>query len=222
MTRIHRIARKLGFTLVELIVAIAVLGTLLAIGAPLILKTLHTAKMTSAAFDCNSLLRRAKSQAIKKNSPAVVRYDPLTESNPADSDVKDGRLVAFIDVHGLDPDNDPPDSVFNPVDDGRPFTETDHEIWGCYLPPDVTWGGPEEDPDMLVGFTTVGKENVAIIDPDGSVRDIGAFRFGDTRDNHLAIQMAPAATARITLLKWDREDDTWKEQEEEGKKWTWY
>ena len=68
------------------------------------MKTIHTAKVSSAGFDCNTLVRRAKSEAIKKNSPVVVRYDPLTDPDPLDG-FESGKLVAFVDVHGPDPDD---------------------------------------------------------------------------------------------------------------------
>ena len=63
---------------------------------------------------------------------------------------------------------------------------------------------------------------MAIFESDGSIRNIGAFRFGDTRGNYLQIEIAPTATARVTLKKWDETTDKWKEQEEEGEKWIWY
>ena len=60
------------------------------------------------------------------------------------------------------------------------------------------------------------------VEPQGSIQDIGTFRFGDERGNYLAIQIAPAATARVTLLKWDDDTNTWRKQGEEGKKWVWF
>lgn len=223
--KIHRkLPSAAGFTLIELLVALMILGVLLAFGVPLVLKTVHTAKMSSAGFDCNSLVRRAKSEAIRKNSPVVLRYDPLTDPDPLDG-IENGKLVAFVDVHGPEPDNvppDPPDGVFNPRNDGRPFTETDHELNRCSLPGGVGWGGPDAAPSMIEGFTLVGTESVAIFLPDGSIQNIGAYRFGDERGNYLQIEVAPSATARVTLKKWDETGDQWREQEENGQKWTWY
>jgi prepilin-type N-terminal cleavage/methylation domain-containing protein len=204
-----RIGRAPGFTVVEMIVAVAILGALAAFGMPIVMRTLHTAKMSTVGYDCNVLVRRAKSEAIKKNSPVVVRYDSALEV-----------LTAFVDVHGATV-ADPPDYAFVP-DAGVAPTATDHEVSQCALPSAVTWGGPSDDPAISVGFTTVGTENVAILEPDGTVQDIGTFRFGDSRGNYLAIQIAPAATARVTLLKWDEEDAKWREQGEEGKRWVWF
>lgn len=224
MSETRRLGPARGFTLVEMLVAVVILGVLVTFGVPIALKTLRTAKLSTAGFDCNSLVRRAKSEAIKKNAPVVVRYDPLTDPDPLDGK-ETGKFIAFIDVHGPDPDNDPPDppdGIFNPKNDGRPFTETDHELSRCSLPEGVSWGGPPEHPNMIAGFTDLGTEYVAILEPDGSIRDIGAYRFGDERGNFLQIEIAPTATARVTLKKWNPDEIQWMEQEEEGKKWTWY
>ena len=77
MSEKRQIGQTTGFTLVEMIVAVAILGTLMAIGVPVVLKTIHTAKVSSVGYDCNILVRRAKSEAIKTNSPVVVRYDSI-------------------------------------------------------------------------------------------------------------------------------------------------
>ncbi len=212
MSEKRQIGQTTGFTLVEMIVAVAILGTLMAIGVPVVLKTIHTAKVSSVGYDCNILVRRAKSEAIKMNSPVVVRYDSTYEV-----------LTAFVDVHGLLL-TDPPDSVYG-VDAGSDPMKTDRELSQCALPAGVEWGGPASDPagpGITVGFTTVGLEKVAVFETDGTIQNIGTFRFGDERGNYLSIRIAPAATARVTLLKWDEADVKWREQGEEGKRWEWF
>ena len=208
--------RAAGFTLVEMIVGVAVIGTLFAIGAPIALRTIHTAKVSSVSYDCNVMVRRAKSEAIRKHSPVVVHYDAELD-----------ELVGFVDVHGATP-ADPPDSIFLAIS-GQAPTATDHQVARCALPPGLSWGGPPgagpANAAIALGLTSIGgddDEQVAIFDPDGTIRDIGAFRFGDQRGNYLAIDIAPAATARVKLLKWDTDDDEWREQGEDGKKWQWF
>ena len=198
-----------GFTLVEIIVGLAIIGVLFAIGVPVALRTIHTAKVSSVGYDCNILIRKAKSEAIRKNQRVIVKHH-------ATWDV----LRAFTDVHGATV-TDPPDGKYTP-DGGSDPLATDHEVGQCGLPPGLAWGGPTSDPDITVGFTSQDSENLAILMPDGTVEDIGTFRFGDARGNYLAIQIAPTATARVTLLKWDEETTKWREQGEEGKKWVWY
>ncbi len=213
MNETRQIGGTAGFTLVEMIVGVAVIGVLFALGVPLALKTIHTTKMSSVSYDCNVTVRRAKSEAIRKNSPVVIRYDASTE-----------ELVGFVDRHGATA-NDPPDYLYLPDGTSAP-TATDHEVGRCALPAGVSWGGPPgsgpANEAIVLGFTTVGTEQVGIFEPDGTIQDIGAFRFGDQRGNYLAIEIAPAATGRVVLLKWDAEDGKWREQGEEGKKWQWF
>ena len=209
VTRIQRNQRADGFTLVEIIIGLALIGVLFAISVPVAVKTIHQAKMSSVGYNCSILVRRAKSEAIKKNSPVVVRYD---------SGLK--LLSAFVDVHGATV-NDPPDWSFAP-DPTQPPTATDHEVAQCALPAGLSWGGPADDPGILAGFTTWGTEKIAVLQPDGSIEDIGSWRYGDERRNYLAIQIAPTATARVTLLKWDEDTVKWREQDEDGKIWEWF
>ena len=209
MTRFRMRNPHNGFTLVEIIVGVAVIGVLFAIGTPIALRAIHTAKVSSVGYNCNVLVRKAKSEAIKKNSPVVVQYDSAAEV-----------LTAFVDRHGTSID-DPPDFAYNPAA-GQSPTATDHEVAQCELPGGLSWGGPASDPSIVVGFTLVNTERLAILEPQGSIRDIGTFRFGDERGNYLAIQIAPTATARVTLLKWDADTVKWRAQREEGKKWVWY
>jgi len=191
-----------------MIVGVAIIGAIGALAIPVLVKTVMVAKVRSVGYDCNALVRRAKADAIKKNSPVVIKHDASAN-----------LLTAFVDVHGATI-NDPPDFQFGPDATAMDFA-TDHEVAQCILPAGVYWGGPLADPDITLGFTVVGMEKLAVMEPDGSIQDIGAFRFHDQRGNYLSIQIAPAATARVTLLKWDPATSKWREQDEDGKIWNW-
>lgn len=204
--------RPTGFTVVEMLVGVALIGVLAVLGAPLVLKTIHTAKMNSIGLDGNVAVRRAKSEAVKLNVPAVVR-----------ADLGRNELVAFLDVHGT-AQTDPPEGVFGPVPD-VPTNTTDRELLRMPLPAGITFRAPPDEfpsPMVIDGFTTVGSEQVAIFETEGRVRNIGGFRFGDERGNYLELRIEPAATARVTLRKWNPVLGEWKEQGEDGEKWLWY
>jgi prepilin-type N-terminal cleavage/methylation domain-containing protein len=61
-------ARARGFTLVELLIAFAVLTTLVAIATPAILQSWQSYRLSSAAGNAADLLARARYEAIRKNT----------------------------------------------------------------------------------------------------------------------------------------------------------
>ena len=63
-----------GFTAVELVVVIAVLGLMMAIGIPNYLSYLPNWRLRSAARDLYSNMQLAKAAAIKTNSTCTVSY----------------------------------------------------------------------------------------------------------------------------------------------------
>ncbi len=71
----------------------------------------------------------------------------------------------------------------------------------------------------LYGITVRG--NCFTFLADGSVQELGEFRFSDVRGNFLKIQVQPKATARVQVLKWDETDNKWHTRDEGGKAWEW-
>ncbi len=203
-------ARGRGLTLVEMVVILAIVGLMATFGLPALQQGLVRTRTLGTTGQTQVLLQLAKAEAIRSNVPGVVRLD-----------LAGGEIVAFADVHGVAL-TDPPDGLFNPIA-GQPFRLTDWEVGRFRLPATVRFAAPTELPeDVVDGFTPVGGgEDVAILDPDGSVRDLGAFRFADNRDNYLEVRVAPQATARIQVRKWDETDSVWLARGEGGEPWYW-
>jgi type IV fimbrial biogenesis protein FimT len=61
-----------GFTLIELVITIAVLGIVMTIAAPSFVDLISSNRLKSAAFDLVVSLNYARSEAIKRNADATV------------------------------------------------------------------------------------------------------------------------------------------------------
>ena len=85
-----------GFSLIELVVTLAVAMILMAVGLPMFLRAYHVYQLNNAARQMGDILRIARGEAIRLNTPVkcVVKSDGATPPNTtvwADSD-NDGVL----------------------------------------------------------------------------------------------------------------------------------
>lgn len=200
-----------GFTAIEMILVVAIVGIMAAIVVPNLLRTIHRAKLEGITRETAALMQRARSEAVRQNVSTVVRPD-----------LARNEVFAFADVDGVAL-GDPPDSIFNPVA-GQPHRATDYEIGRFMLPSNILFEAPASDPDPvpISGFSTVGPDQVAIFDPDGSIRALGAVRYSDRRGNFLEVRVAPAATGRTQVRKWDQNLVDWQTRRQNDKPWVWY
>lgn len=207
MTRCRSSFCRQGFTLVEAVVVMAVVGLMVAVIVPAIQQQIHRAKLQGCAREAANLLQKARFESIKNNVNAVVEIDSVNN-----------LLFAFADVHGTAA-TDPGDGLFNPIPAATART-TDYEIGRLSLPPGVRFEYPTgvTDQASIDGF---GDTNQAIFRSDGSVQDLGAFRFGDRRNNFLETRVEPAATARIEVRKWHDSSGEWRAFGEGGEPWEW-
>ena len=188
-------------TLVEVLVVLTVLGIGAGMALPALQQFIHRNKILNSARSAVALMREARYEAIKLGTPCVVLADGVTN-----------EVVAFVDVNG--------DLTFNPDPAETTFRATDYELRRFNLPAGVNFAAPGVQPPVS-GFTVLPAEpwNGAVFQADGSVQDLGAIRFGDQRGNYLEASVDRAATARISLRKWNGTD--WLEQGRGGETWVW-
>jgi hypothetical protein len=213
MTRNSGARKAGGFTLVEAILVVAIVGIASALLLPAMQQLLHTSKMRGICRSTSAQLRKARFEAIKRGVPCVVRISPASR-----------EIIAFADVHGPAL-TDLPDGIFNPVA-GQPPGATDYELERVVLPAGISFRFlADMDLDSVDGFTNTGNpdppDDQAIFLSDGSANDSGAFRFGDQRGNYLEVRVDPPATARIEVRKWSDADGVWRSQGEGGTTWSW-
>jgi len=183
-----------GFTLIEMLVVLALAMVLMLITIPAMFTSLRQGKLRGIAQETAVLMRLARLDSIKFSTPTVVRI-----VLPAGGEI--GRVESFSDRNGD-----------NKLTAGEPILATRGLPKGIKLmaPPNI------EGAASVAGFTPdpdgASKPRIAVFNRDGSIADLGAFRFADTYGNYLEVRVAPAATARIELRK----------ARLEGSSWVWY
>lgn len=196
-----------GFSLVELLVVIALIGLLAIWGVPALLNTLNRARLVGASKEIATMLQVARLEAIKKgglngnlrNQVSVVFYDRGKRS-----------MEVLLDTT--------PNGEFDPAT----------RVGGLYtLPNGVNLQAPGEDIEgagSIVGWDEGGPPD-AFAGPtflsDGSALRGGAFRLADTRGNFLEVNLTFPATGKVVIQKWFPAVSAWYENGEAGNTWQW-
>jgi prepilin-type N-terminal cleavage/methylation domain-containing protein len=218
----ERVAER-GLTMVELVVALAIVVVAALIGFPLLQKTIVRANLEGAAEEMASALRQARLEAIRRSAPAIVVLDPATR-----------RVTAFVDLNNANAATGyrGSDLLYNPeAAPALPDNAKDFLVVEAQLSPRVAAGGPPSDTAAIDGLTDRGAGPRLVFSPDGSVLDVGGFRLndgvkdvaGDVR-NVLEVRVSPASAARIQLRKWNVTDNAWYARDMRNGKstWQWY
>ncbi len=201
-------SRERGFTLLELLIVLAIVGVMALLITPWMLGTIHRTRLVSAAKELASILQVARLEAIKEGREAIVEYDPARNA-----------FQAYIDRNE--------NQVFDGPQIDRLFVR-DHR-----LPRMVELRGPTDGTPEGANAIAGWSDNTACppgrLGPafrsDGSVNCAGAFRFADSRGNFLETRIELPATSRIVIQKWfggGNPNDNWFENGELGNAWSWH
>jgi prepilin-type N-terminal cleavage/methylation domain-containing protein len=202
----HSLLVGAGFTLLELLLVLALAGVLILLGMPAMLNAFNRAKLTGFAQQAATAMQGARLEAIKRSLVARVEVH-----------FADNSVLAYVDTDK--------DGVFTPG--------TDFLVFQAKAPPGVVLGGPGTTGSggtsvnfAVYNFDAIAGGGVALFNPDGSVKTLGGFRVRDQRGNIMEAFVSPQASARIALRKYAGDpngtDDPAKYFEaDESPGWTW-
>ncbi|HEX9669485.1 MAG TPA: prepilin-type N-terminal cleavage/methylation domain-containing protein [Thermoanaerobaculia bacterium] len=181
--------RQAGFTLVELLITLALMAILMLIAVGPLDKFMHRGKIEGIARQTSSLMYRARFEAIQRSVPARVVADGPNH-----------QVFGYVEM------SNPLNAVFD--------AGVDRELGRYELPAGVSFlakSGAENDDNAM--WNMLGPAGAQWVEFDGSgavveatdaVQDmLPAVRLADTRENYLEVHLATRATGRVELRKWD-------------------
>lgn len=185
-----------GFTLLELIVVVAIAAVVLLVSVPKLLDLVTRIKLQGFVSDVTNMVRQARFESITTGYETVVVFDTGTN-----------EVRAYVDVPEFDANGNRTDTIraFDP-ELANELPERDHYLRVLEIPEQLAYTSPG-GAAVNVGLTTIvdptfGNLDGAVFQADGSIVDTGATTFGDDLGNYFRLYFQPAATAEIEPHKW--------------------
>jgi prepilin-type N-terminal cleavage/methylation domain-containing protein len=181
-----------GFTLIELIIVLALLGFMLVMGLPALLNMIHRSNVEGVVKQAAMEARGARLQAVKQSITTFVQ-----------ADLTGNRVVVWRDAGA---------AGWTPG--------TDELLQELALPAGMSFGGPATDPAPTQGlpaenyltFKSTGEADVA-----GGIR----FNDGRGNYLELRVDPPATAKVTLLKWDATASPPAWKAQGENDKRWTW-
>ena len=90
-----------GFTLIEIMVVVAIMGLIMAMGVPSILANMKKEGMRKAISDLSDACQHAREQAIMQNLPVAVEFHPVAKTFGSYA-LPDGVEWLTMDINQMD------------------------------------------------------------------------------------------------------------------------
>jgi prepilin-type N-terminal cleavage/methylation domain-containing protein len=203
MDRSRKPVRSSGFTLIEVLVVLALMVILLLFSFPSLLKMVNRSKLLGITSQTSVLMQQARFEAIKRNVPVFVVADLSYRSLSVVSD-DNGNGVWDRATDGLKARVDLPARITF-------WSATDAAANGATA---VSFPALTCSPVCSSMFAAVYR-------PDGSVAASGAFRFGDAKGNFTEVVTMNTATGRSEAHKYEPASSSYVANGYNGKAWTW-
>jgi prepilin-type N-terminal cleavage/methylation domain-containing protein len=209
-----------GFTLIEMLVTLALIAALMFFSIPALLPVIHQSKLTGIANEVKALMFLARLNAIKNSTQAVVRIIPADAVNPipqvqAFSDRNsDGQLSAGEPI--LASFSLPKGITFmapGDVTDAASVAAFNSDPGGAALPHIAIFRSDGSLPGPAVDAATCGG---ACTSSDSCA---GAFRLADQNGNYLEVLIPSPTTPTPKLRKC--QDGVWVAKGEKKETWQW-
>jgi prepilin-type N-terminal cleavage/methylation domain-containing protein len=209
MDRSRKPVRSSGFTLIEVIVVLALMVILLLFSFPSLLKTIHRSKLLGITSQASVLMQQARFEAIKRNVSVFVVADLTYRS-----------ISVVTDDNG--------NGVWDIATDGaRARADLPARISFWYATDAAANGAKAVTFSPLTCSPACSNRFAAVYRPDGSVTESGAFRFGDELGNFTEVKVMSTATGRPEAHKYDPTssagtvDEKYVVNGDNTKAWTW-
>lgn len=191
-----------GFTLVELLVVLAIFSIVLALGVPAILDSTARLRVNLAAAEAATALRLARMTAVRSRAYVAIRFEEsgrtVTTAVYGDGD---GDGVRLRDIRrGIDPQLRAP----------MPLRRVGASVRLGFPPgpPPRDPGSPRRRMRRLDDPIRFNRSNMASFSPIGTSTP-GSLYFTDGK-SQLAVVRLFGRTGKVKVLLYDRESEEWK------------